>query len=268
VTDVSPESEGAQNGSTTGSKNAPTQKLPTPRIAFQRQLEILRAYAAKSDEGKRSVTNEEVAGIVGMSKDTITLGNAFFADVGVLTRTEGGYLPAPEVVNYLRVHQWSPEKAAHELAPKLAETWFAKVLLPRLAVNKSMNEDEALTELAKASSAATSYKPQLETLLEYLEVAGLLVRDNGQLQTAGLFLGPEGPPKPPGDASAPSAPPAISGRTGPATGQLPLLVQGLLQQLPNDKWDRDGVEAWIKLARNIFDVVYDLPPATPGSGSP
>jgi len=258
VTDVKPEPTEPQSAS--GSKNLPTQRLPTPRIAFQRQLDILRAYAAKSDEGKRSVSNEEVGEIVTMSKDTVTLANAFFADVGLLVRTENGHLPAPEAVNYLRVHQWSPEKAAHELSPKLAETWFGKALLPRLAVNNSMSEDDALTELAKAASAPPAYRPQLLTLLDYLEVAGLLTRENGQIQAAGR---PATTPKPEIGVESAAAAPAPVARTSTNTGQLPLLVQGLLQQLPTETWTREGVEAWITLARNIFDVVYKLPAATP-----
>lgn len=249
--------------SSTASKNLPTRRLPTPRIAFSRQLDILRAYAAKSEEGKRAVSNEEVGELVGMSKDTVTLVNAFFADVALLTRVESSHIPSPEVVNYLRVHQWDPDKAPNELAPKLGETWFAKALLPKL-VYSPMSVTDALTELAKASSAGPAYRPQLQTLIEYLKVAGLVSEENGQLTASGA---PATNGASPGKAAEPTptsapAPPPAPARGGAAGGtQLPLLVQGLLQQLPTGSaWSREGVESWITLARNIFDVVYDLPP--------
>src|SRR4051794_11552985 len=87
-------------------KQRPTRTLPTNRISFANQLNLLRAYAAASDTGTKPVTNDAVASIAGMSPNTATLANGFFADVGFLQRSDGGYVPAPEVVSFQQVYQW------------------------------------------------------------------------------------------------------------------------------------------------------------------
>lgn len=236
---------------------APTKRLPTPRIAFQRQLDLLRAYAASSPSGQTPATNEDVSGIVGLTKDTISLANAFFADVGFLTRSEGGYVPSEEVRAFARVHPWKGDEAATELAPKLRDAWFGRALLPRLSYSP-MSEADALAELAKAAHAGPNYRPQLETVLDYLAAARLVRREGGLVH--GVSHGtptPESKPEQPPAAPA-AAPPT---RQAAPTGGLPLLIQGLLQQLPTEgDWSRDEADAWLELAEKVFQVVYKLPP--------
>src|SRR5579863_8993712 len=65
----------------------PTKFLPTDRITFSRQLDILRAWAAASGPLGKAVANNDVADIVKMQASTVSLANAFFASVGLLTRT-------------------------------------------------------------------------------------------------------------------------------------------------------------------------------------
>jgi hypothetical protein len=254
-----PSSDGTAEGQDHEPKKrgAPTRRLPTPRISFPRQLDLLRAYAAASDGGTKPVDNKDVAQFVGMSKDTVSLANPFFADAGFLTRVEGGYLPAPAVLNFARVHQWDAEKAGAELGPLMRRTWFAEALLPRLAFN-AMAERDAIIELAKEAGANKSYEPQIATLLDYLATAGLVMRENGML-TRSRSISRQEP-----EASPPDAEPASASviAAEPQGGQLPLLIQGLLEQLPSGgEWTREAADKWLELARLTFDLVYKIPPA-------
>lgn len=59
----------------------------------------------------------------------------------------------------------------------------------------------------------------------------------------------------------------------PGVGQAPLLIQGLLKQLPPEgaAWDRGKAENWLGIARMTFEMVYDFggdPPTGPPSPNP
>jgi hypothetical protein len=48
---------------------------------------------------------------------------------------------------------------------------------------------------------------------------------------------------------------------------MPLLVQGLLEQLPTEgEWSRAQADRWLEVARQIFDVAYKIDAPTSGQG--
>ena len=61
--------------------NRPTKILPTERITFDRQLDLLRAYAAASANGTKSVSLEDVGAVVKMATTTISVGNPFLNNI-------------------------------------------------------------------------------------------------------------------------------------------------------------------------------------------
>src|SRR3990172_1517951 len=74
----------------------PKYSLPTERIAFDRQLEILRAYVSASGaQASRPVSNNDLGGIVKLNVSTASLPNAFFRDARLLEQVDGGHLPTP-----------------------------------------------------------------------------------------------------------------------------------------------------------------------------
>jgi hypothetical protein len=162
-------------------KDRPTKTLPTDRIAFSRQLDILRAYAAASGPTGQAVTNDAVGKIVQLNSSTVSLANAFFLGLGFLQKTDLGYIPSPEVVAFNRAHSWNPDTAAHKLADLIQKAWFAQAVLPRLSF-RPLDEEEALSVLADASNAGTDYKDQLRVLLNYMEAAGLINREGNTIR--------------------------------------------------------------------------------------
>lgn len=165
----------------------PTKYLPTPRITFSKQLDILRAFAAASGPTGKVASNDDVAKIVKMNASTISLANPFLASAGLITKTDGGYIPCAEVMSFLRAYEWSPDTAAQKLATVLAKTWFAEELLSNLAFGP-MALDDAIKDLAEASNAAPEYRGQLEILLDYLAAAGLIQRDGTQIKRGALAM--------------------------------------------------------------------------------
>src|SRR2546427_805101 len=97
----------------------PARTLPTERIAFEKQLDILRSFAAASAQGTKAATIDEVAAIVKMMPATVAMGNPFFTSIGLISKTDAGYLPSADVVNFLRAYEWNRETASYKLAPTM-----------------------------------------------------------------------------------------------------------------------------------------------------
>jgi len=157
-------------------RSKPTKVLPTERIAFGKQLDLLRAYAAASGTAGKPVTNKEVADFMKMADTTASTANTFFCALGFLQRTENGFVPNADVTNFSRAWDWKPENASHELAPSVRASWFGELLLPKLAFGP-IEEDEALARLAQASAAGPEHRNPLRLCLDYMEAANLIVRD-------------------------------------------------------------------------------------------
>lgn len=162
-------------------RSRPSRPLPTNRIAFPKQLEILRAYAALSGPQSKPVSNKALAGIVKLAADTVSLVNPFLADAYLLIKIDNGYAPTEDVQSFARAFDWSPDTAAERLAPTLARTWFWDVLQPRLQM-RTISEKDAVQALAEFVGASREYEPQLATILDYLTVAGLVERDGGMVR--------------------------------------------------------------------------------------
>jgi len=194
-------------------RTRPTKTLPTDRITFTKQIEILRAYGTLSGAAGRSVVaNREVAEAMNMQPSTVSLANPFFVSVGLLQKAEDGSIPSSHVIEMIRAKDWTPETATHKLAPPLRDSWFGTVLMPKLSF-APMSEDAALAKLAEACTATPEYKPQLRMLIDYLIVAGLVERDGEQLKAAKA----DGA-VPKGEATAPATKPPERDRAQVATG--------------------------------------------------
>lgn len=193
------------NGDTPG--NGDSQKswksLPTDRVGFDRQLEVLRAYGAiAADEGK---TGAEVAKAVGIHAASVSVCNPFFTESGLIERSGVGNKASADVAAYHRAMGWEASTAGEKLAPTLRNTWFWKAIAPRLSL-KPMEEADALKVLAEACGAGKKYRGQLALILDYAATGGLVIRDGSVIRQgpqANPGVEPVSPPKPKVDEAAP-----------------------------------------------------------------
>lgn len=165
----------------------PKKPLPTDRIQFSKQLDILRTYAALSPTGVKGLTNDEIGKIVRMKGSTVSLANPFLCEIGLLVKQGKGYAPAPDVLSYQRAAEWAPEKAPEKLAPTIRQTWFAQKLLPHLVLNQKIDEKEALAELASEAAVSPGRTKQLKILLDFMEVSKIIERDGQTLRVGPLL---------------------------------------------------------------------------------
>jgi len=161
----------------------PTKRLPTERIRFPKQLDIIRAYGIRSDNGTRPANYKEVAEDVSIHPNTVVLLVRFLVENGFLERIGNEMMPTRPVIEFTQAHNWSPENAPRKLAPLVQRSWFGELLLRKLRF-RSLPEEEALAELAGAIAAGPEYKPQIATLVDYAVACGLVRRD-GTLLTLG-----------------------------------------------------------------------------------
>jgi hypothetical protein len=158
----------------------PTRRLPTERIKFSSQLDIIRAYGAASQNGSRAVNYREAAKYVKLDPATVSLINPFLVENGFAERVGNDVLPSRAVVDFAMAHTWAAETASRKLRPIIERAWFGVTLRSKLAFN-AMSEDEAIRELANEIAAPPEFKPRLALLIDYAEAAGLLRREGNQL---------------------------------------------------------------------------------------
>lgn len=161
-------------------KSKPIKVLPTDRLGFEKQLSVLKACVAASGAENNPITNNQVSAIVGLHAGTISNCNPFFNEVGLLTRDGNKQRTSEELIAYVGRLDWEPELAGLKLGPLLEKTWFAKSLIPKLAY-RSLTRDEAVGYLADEAKASKEYKPQLEMLLEYLHISGIVNIDGNSV---------------------------------------------------------------------------------------
>jgi len=177
-----PASDQSTKTDTSKEGGKPSKPLPTVRVSFLKQMDILRAYAAASGGSSKIVSLKGVADLVQMAVPTVSLANPFFVDVRFVQRSEGvGMTPANELLEYAHAYQWDKETAAHKLAPLLSKTWFWETLQPNLSFQE-LPEERAVTLLAEKSAAGPKYKSQLRMILEFLDAAGMIKRENGAVR--------------------------------------------------------------------------------------
>lgn len=177
-------------------KSPLTKNLPTDRIAFDKQVSILRAFAAAySANGGKPVTTDEAGDVLTpkFSGLTVTQVIAFFTDIGLLARSDkGGYIPSAEVLEFNKACQWDESEAKAKLRPIFEGTWFYRSLAPRLEL-APQSKTNCLAILAGESKAEPEHKVRLENLIKFLEYSAVvsLIGDTVSLLRPGRI-----PPQP------------------------------------------------------------------------
>jgi hypothetical protein len=150
--------------------------LPTDRIAFDRQVEILRAYAAcYESNGGKPVSNRQAGETLTPKFSASTLGVAvpFFTDISLLTRNGNEFVPSPELVAWNQAVALSPSEAKRKLRAPFENTWFYKLLTPRLRLS-AQSITECVGILAVEAKAEEGHLERVAPLIEFLELAGIV----------------------------------------------------------------------------------------------
>lgn len=264
MSDESIEPSNAGADSTKSTKAKPIKVMPTDRLGFEKQLGVLRGYAAASGAERKAVSNKDVGSIVQVHENTVSICNPFLQDVGLLTKEGQKNRPSDEVADYAQAYEWDSEKAAHKLAPIFRKAWFGTALIPKLTF-RALAKDEAITFLANEAKAPKEYKTNLEIVIEYLRAAGV-VQSDGSTITLGPNakdpsengINPNTKPQNTGvdTSQGVNAAPQVQ---SPAERGMEPLIKGLIEKLPpsSEKWALVDRAKWLNAAANIFDLMYE-----------
>jgi hypothetical protein len=262
----------AQNGGTSESSKTrgpkPAKILPTDRIRFDKQTDILRAFAAVSGHEKKAVTAEEVGTIVKMAGSTIGQITPFFVDAGLIARAGDkksdakGFIPAPEVMAYQKAYEWDKANAAKKLAPVFVNSWFATALAPKLKF-RPVNEKEAINDLGEMAAVGPDKEDAIRILLDYLVISGLADRDSaGMLRSGSVETLPGAGIVPPVPSAIPPPPPPTPGVAVNVSDHQLWLIE-ILNTYPDDVLDDTDQEAILKLIKKIKGIgKKNIPPVT------
>lgn len=164
-------------------KQSLTKVLPSDRLTAERQIAALRAFAAvaESNEGK-AVTNDKAGDVIKMAAATIVVTNAFFCDIGLLSRAEGGFLVSPEAAAFLRAEGGlSPEDAPEKLKPLFEKQWFMQILAPRLRLGP-MDISSVQKVIGEECSASKEHLARIDVLIDLLCFVKCLAREGNQVR--------------------------------------------------------------------------------------
>lgn len=183
-----------------GSKK-PSFVIPSDRMTIEKYDEVMRAYAAASEGNGGPVTNKQAGEVLGITEHTIVVSNPWLVDIGALTRLGSGtFEVSTPLKEYAHAYTWKAEDAGEKLKPLMADKWFTKALQPRLRL-KELPLEAAIGILAQASNSTTQYKPNLERIIQFMDLAGLCRIEGGVvygvLEKSGGIHKHEAPPPPP-----------------------------------------------------------------------
>ncbi|HXP76640.1 MAG TPA: hypothetical protein VN823_21065, partial [Stellaceae bacterium] len=92
-------------------KPQPTKRLPSERIKFQKQLDIIRAYGIRSDGGSHTANYKDVGQDVDTHPNTVSLLVGFFVENGFLDRIGTETMPTKSVLDFTQAYNWAPDTA-------------------------------------------------------------------------------------------------------------------------------------------------------------
>ncbi len=156
--------------------------LPSDRITVPEQLTILRGFVRAYDAANHmAVRNSEAASYAKMPPTVVVHTNAFFTDVGLLTRTDLGFLVSDEAAAYARA---AHAEAAIALKSLFEKTWFCQEIRSRLNFGP-LSQTDAIKALAAACGALPEHEKRVDMLLRYLEAVRIIDRQGGKIWLSG-----------------------------------------------------------------------------------
>ena len=165
--------------------------LPTDRLSFDKQVDVLRAIAQMSGSNRRPVTAEDLSASIGLRGNTGGLSNKFFRDSGwVVSAGRGMYTATDPLLEYHRHLNVDPQDmggARRHLAGAARDSWYWEVVEQLL--DGGARQTMILHALSKAAGAY-DHMPQLQLILTWLEWLGLVRREGDLVLMGNAEVGP------------------------------------------------------------------------------
>jgi len=149
-------------------------------------------------------------------------------------------VPTGDLLSFSKAMQFDASKAWMKLSSALAKTWFAQEILAR-AKMKELEESDAIMCLAECSGAGVAHTAQLKTLLDYLVLVKLIVRNGSKIKLGGAESASSEAGKGKND-KPPQVPPLQFGSTSMSPSMREIMMAKVPSYDPN--WPDDMKAKW------------------------
>lgn len=162
------------------SKARPERPIPTDRLKFDNQVEVLKQVASMSGNNRKGVDAETMSAAINLRGGTGGLNSRFFRASGWFEAVgRGEYTASDGLLQYWRHINVDPDDhqaATAGMRSEVKRSWFWDVVGPMLENGHPVREKAILLQLA-TSANATDHRAQLETIVDWLVWVGLVRRD-------------------------------------------------------------------------------------------
>lgn len=161
-------------------KARPERPIPTDRLRFDNQVQVLKTVASLSGNNRRGVDAETMSAAIELKGGTGGLNSRFFRSVNWFESVgRGEYTASPGLLLYSRHINIDPDghyEATEGMRGEMRRSWVWEVVGPMLESGNPIREKALLLPLAQAAGAQ-NHTAQLETIIEWLVWVGLALRD-------------------------------------------------------------------------------------------
>lgn len=154
----------------------PTLPLPSARMKFEKELEMLRAYVSQSKSGTNPVDFKEVAKLIDIDDTAISSSKKFWEEIGALIRvSQGKHKPSTSIIRWANKVDFDPNEANAILHTVFDGAWFGAKIREALEVNRQLDKERLTVVVANiAGGEKNATGPRVRLLMEMLLKTGYL----------------------------------------------------------------------------------------------
>jgi len=165
-------------------------ELPFEKVGIEKQIEMLKAFAALREKKERS-TYKDVGPTIDLHPTLVSSCIRFWKSIGLLEVQDGGYRASNALLEFAKKSEWGAEDEAWSIMRgHLKESWFVEHLAVAFRIKKSLTEDELVNSLGSASGVTkrdAKIMKSLRILVELLVLSRIVMKD----QTGSYTFNPE-----------------------------------------------------------------------------
>jgi hypothetical protein len=158
--------------------------LPSLYTSLENLIQILKGYVIGSNNGQKPVNYKEVATLVNLHPARVSDNNRFLEENNMLVeKKRGRFVPSSEIVSFAKSLPWDLDKAKYFLSQKLESAWFYTIINDAFRIKGTLDEEGLVRILGSASQAASSQQTSLKRIIELLEYANIIEKDEKGVYT-------------------------------------------------------------------------------------
>ncbi len=152
--------------------------LPYRDVAFERQIEILKAYPVIYASKKQPLSYKDFSGQVGVHPSKVSGCNNFFKEVGLLSESgHGTYVPSEKLIEFSRLVSIDESSAKSLLFEAISSSEAFTKLSNIFKIRSELSQVDLEKALTGAFYATDGHLPEIKKLIEFFAYVGAINSD-------------------------------------------------------------------------------------------